>query len=740
MSRAQKAALTAGVAMALAVAGLSTTADATSAKSPQAAKPSATARHHNSAPDKTFSPAPRKAALADAKRLEPAMSKAFGFSKAQQLHVKDVERDADGTLHLRYTRTLGGLKVFGGDFVVHVAPSGKVRGADFASSNPLVLRVHVPTKVSGLQAAKITARLVHARDAKVSAAKKVVWAVEGIPRLAWYSRVVGHDRFGNPIPRAVVVDARTGRRIQSWDLYETARGTGHSQYVGTVKINTVRTGRPGHIHYVLRDTARGGNFAVDVHNKRDVNGDGTPPFRNGPIFSDKDNVWGNGKPSNRQTAAVDVAYGVAKTWDYYKSTFHRNGIANNGKGTKSRVHYGTAYDNAFWSDGCFCMTYGDGSGTFFKTVTGLDVAGHEMSHGVTSRTAGLYYFGDQGGINEANSDIFGTMVEFFAHNPKDKGDYYIGDKIMAPGQGKFLRRMDHPSLDGVSFDCWTINTGIANPHYSSGPGNHFFYLLAEGSGPKTIGGLPHNSPTCGGASAVQGVGRGKASAIWYRSLTRYFTSTESYPDARDATIRSAIDLYGANSAPCAQVVKAWDAVAVPEGYWTCAGKTINEGANALASRGFEPDNSVWTVAGQAIVTKNLNFGLPRSGKWYATTNGLGSASNGTVSQVGVTIPNTATATLRVYLLISVAASSDASVQDTTGTVDITFDPDPAGGPVNIGHWDETSANNTYVRYDLEMAAFQNQTGTLTITGHEDNPHLAGGYFQAIYDDFTLTPR
>jgi Zn-dependent metalloprotease len=732
--------MTAGVAIALAVAGLSTTADASSTKSQATAKPQSSARFHDSAPDKTFTAASRKAAIADAKRSAPAIAKAFGFSNAQGLRVKDVERDADGTLHLRYTRTLGGLKVFGGDFVVHVAPNGKIGGADFASDNPLALRVDVPTKVSGLQAARITAHLMHAADAKVSAAKKVVWAVDGIPRLAWYNRVVGHDRFGNPIPRAVVVDARTGKRIQSWDLFETAKGTGHSQYVGNVKINTVKVGKRPKVHYLLRDTARGGNFAVDVHNRSDVNGDGSPPYRSGSIFSDKDNVWGNGKPANRQTAAVDVAYGVAKTWDYYLKTFHRKGIAGNGKGVRSRVHYGKNYDNAFWADGCFCMSYGDGSGNpgGFRTVTGLDVAGHEMSHGVTSRTAGLYYFGDQGGLNEANSDIFGTMVEFFANNAKNKGDYYIGDGIVVGG--KYLRRMDHPSLDGVSFDCWDVQTGIANPHFSSGPGNHFFYLLAEGSGPKVIGGLQHNSPTCGAAPAVQGVGRAKAAAIWYRSLTRYFTSTESYPDARDATIRSAIDLYGVGSPACKQVQKAWNAVAVEVQYWTCAGKTINEGANTLTSPGFERPNAAWVASGQAIVTNNLNFGLPRSGNWYATTNSLGSASNGTISHANVTVPDTAAPMLRVYLLLSVAASADGSVTDTTGTVDITFDDVGANPPVNVAHWDQTYANNTYLRWDVSMQSLAGQTGTLTIIGHEDNPHLDGGYFQAMYDDLTLTPR
>lgn len=72
------------------------------------------------------------------------------------------------------------------------------------------------------------------------------------------------------------------------------------------------------------------------------------------------------------------------------------------------MHYGTRYNNAFWDDGCFCMTYGDGDGTAFGPLVSLDVAGHEMSHGVTSKTAALTYSGEPGGLNEATSDIFGA--------------------------------------------------------------------------------------------------------------------------------------------------------------------------------------------------------------------------------------------------------------------------------------------------------------------------------------------
>lgn len=735
MARATHLGVAAGIALAVAAAGLSGPATATPSAAPTAATPRLAT--NDARPDTAFDPTTRAAAIGAAKAQAPQVAKALGLGSDERLHVHDVVRDADGTTHVRYNRTLGGLKVFGGDFIVHRAPSGAIESTDFASDNPLAVRTDVRTKVSGLEAARIVAKSVGGSAAKVGRATKVVWAVDAVPRLAWLNKVVGHDKHGNPIPRAVVVDARTGKKIQSWDLFETAKGKGRSLYVGTVNINTVK--QKG--KYLLRDAARGGSFVVDAQNKAE-SPPATPPLVKGKIFKDPDNTWGNGKPSNRQSAAVDVAYGVGKTWDYFKQTFNRNGIADNGKGSKSRVHYGVNYDNAFWFDGCFCMTYGDGSG-FFKTVVGLDVAGHEMTHGVTSRTAGLYYFGDQGGLNEATSDIFGTLVEFFAKNKKDKGDYYIGDKIMGPGQGTSLRRMDNPKLDGVSFNCWTINTGLANPHYSSGPGNHFFYLLAEGSGKKKIGGKPHNSPRCGSAGPVQGVGRAKAGAIWYRALTRYFTSTESYPDARDATIRAAQELY--TPAVCAQVQKAWDAINVAEQYWDCGGRIVAEGPNSLAtSPGFEPNNAVWSSTGTGLVTNNGNFGLPRSGDWYGTINGQGVVSNGTITRQ-VDIPNDPTPMLRFYLLLSVASSDDASVTDSSGTVTVSLDPDGAGGvaATTIGTFDESHANNTYVRWDLPIpGSFAGDNGvTLTINGHENAPAFPGqGYFQSMFDDFTITPN
>jgi Zn-dependent metalloprotease len=90
----------------------------------------------------------------------------------------------------------------------------------------------------------------------------------------------------------------------------------------------------------------------------------------------------------------------------------------------------------------------------------------------------------------------------------------------------------------------------------------FFYLLAEGTGARTYGGVNHTpAKTCNG-STFAGIGRAKAEKIWYRALSVYFTSDVNYPGARAATISAAKDLYGSTSAEAIAVAAAWSAVGV----------------------------------------------------------------------------------------------------------------------------------------------------------------------------------
>jgi Zn-dependent metalloprotease len=467
-----------------------------------------------------------------------------GVAAGQRLLVRDTTLDRDGESHVRFQRTYRGLPVVGGDFVVH-----QTRGGAFESLSGRTLRpFSLPTKASltARAATRTAAATVHlAREHTTR--QLVVLAVDRAPTLAWRVDVTGRRADGSPAGDYVFVGARNGRVLDRWPSVLTDTGTGTGVVDGTVPLETTLTNG----QYQLVDGTRGGNATY--------NG----PLANAstPIFTDADNTWGNGSTTDPASAGVDAHYGIAETWDFYKSTYGRTGIANDGKGARSFVHDG-AYVNASWSDSCFCMRYGDGDATTYPLVA-LDVAGHEMSHGVTSRTANLTYRGESGGLNEANSDIFGTMVEWYANNANDVPDYVIGEEIYRSYNPavNYIRRMDKPSMDGASQDCWTRKTRSVDVHYSSGPANHYFYLLSEGSGAKTINGVAYNSPTCNG-STVTGIGRDVAARIWYRALTVYMTSTTDYAGARAANISAATDLYGAASSQVAAVKAAWAAVGV----------------------------------------------------------------------------------------------------------------------------------------------------------------------------------
>jgi Zn-dependent metalloprotease len=467
--------------------------------------------------------------------------------------------DADGTTHVRMDRTYHGLKVLGGDLVVHRSPQGAWGGVSQTLTVPVRIgttaRIAAPAARSAATASSRATRSIENLHA-TGTPRLVVDATSGTPRLAWQVTTGGRHADGTPSRISTYVDATTGKVLRREEGIETVDGSGQSLYSGTVPLQLTQSGST----YQLKDPTRGGTYTTDMNNKTDsifcqLLGVGCAT---GTLYTSPDNLFGNGTTSSRESAAVDAQYGTNMTWDYYKNVHGRNGIFGTGAGSFNRVHYGNKYVNAFW-DGTK-MTYGDGDGVSYGPLVSLDVAGHEMSHGVTEHSANLTYSGESGGLNESTSDIFGTLVEFYANNAGDPGDYLIGERFDLKSH-LGLRRMDNPSSDGSSASCWSSNVGNLDVHYSSGVGNHFFYLLAEGSGSKVIGGVTHTSTTCNG-STVTGIGRDAAGKIWYRALTVYMTSSTNYAGARTASLNAARDLYGAGSAQYNAVAAAWSAVSV----------------------------------------------------------------------------------------------------------------------------------------------------------------------------------
>ncbi len=495
-----------------------------------------------------LTPAQRAELLREANATKVETAEELSLGAKEKLAVRDVLQDRDGTVHTRYERTYDGLPVLGGDLVVETSKAGETEGVVKATKATIKVTSLTPAITAG-KAEKQALGAAKAEKAKSpdvnQAPRKVIWAANGKPALAYETVVGGFQHDGTPQELHVITDATTGAKLYEWEAVET--GTGNTVYSGQVTLGTTQSGST----YNLTDGARGGHKTYNLN--RGSSGTGT-------LFSGSDDVWGNGAPSNLESAAADAHYGAALTWDYYKNVHGRSGIRGDGVGAYSRVHYGNNYVNAFWQDSCFCMTYGDGSGNA-NPLTSIDVAAHEMTHGLTSVTAGLNYSGESGGLNEATSDIFGATVEFYAANSSDVGDYLIGEEININGDGTPLRYMDRPSQDGSSKDAWYSGIGSIDVHYSSGPANHFFYLLSEGSGAKTINGVSYNSPTSDGL-AVTGIGRAKAEQIWFKALTTKFTSTTNYSAARTGTLAVAGELYGTTSAEYVAVQNAWAGVNV----------------------------------------------------------------------------------------------------------------------------------------------------------------------------------
>ncbi len=474
--------------------------------------------------------------------------------------VRDVIFEADGAEHVRLARRHHGLRVIGGDLVVHSDRNGAFMSATHTMTREA--KVDREARVSSDEAISAAgSRFTH--YVASGAPELVVYARGEHARLAWDVPMSGELGDGTPSRMHVIVDAQAGGVLDAWDEIQTAPvagdaaepvaaiGTGKTLFAGNVALATdLKTDGT----YRMLDKTRGRQLTNNMKNST---------FGTGKTFKDADNIWGNNATSDKATVGADAHYGITLTWDYFLMVHGRKGIANNGVGAYNRVHYGVNYANAFWDDSCFCMTYGDGNASWNPLVS-IDIAGHEMAHGVTSRTAGLIYSGESGGLNEATSDIFGTMVEYYASNANDAPDYLIGEKIYKT-PGGFLRSMIKPSSDGVSADCWYNGVGNLDVHYSSGVANHFYFLLAEGttngSPSKTC--LAGNTKVATGLGSVAGIGRAKAEKIWYRALAVYMVPNTNYAAARTATINAANDLYGAGSAESMAVAAAWTAVNRP---------------------------------------------------------------------------------------------------------------------------------------------------------------------------------
>ena len=368
-------------------------------------------------------------------------------------------------------------------------------------------------------------------------------------RLTYKFNIYAQEPFSR---QEVYVDAANGEIVFTNNLIHTANTTGTAQtaYSGTQTIKV--------------DSLASNSFRL----RQTVNGNGINTFNllrgtsyaNAVDFTDADNVWNNVN-TLRDEYATDAHWGAENTHEYFQVKFGRNSINNRGFALNSYLHYSVNYNNAFW-DGQR-MTYGDGSGASTPLVA-LDIASHEITHGLTTFTANLIYANESGALNESFSDIFGAAVEFFAR--PNRANWLLGEDI-----GGAFRSLANPRIygdpdtyDGIN---WRQTIGCiptqqndqCGVHSNSGVQNKWFYLL-------TVGGSGTNNAPNPQAYNVTGLGIDTAAAIAFRNLTIYLTQSSNFDDARFYSIQSAIDLYGSCSPQHIAVTNAWHAVGVGAAY------------------------------------------------------------------------------------------------------------------------------------------------------------------------------
>jgi Zn-dependent metalloprotease len=541
-----------------------------------------------------------------------------------------------GLNYVPFSRTYKGLEVAGGDLVVMTDASGAAKYTSVAQSAPIG-ELSVTPKITDA-AATATAKAQLKSVTNVEGAKLIVVAAEGkAARLAWEVTVNGIGAEG--VSRlSVDVDGITGKVLRTYEHVMDVAGTGTGWVYGAVSVDTTLSGSS----YLLQDPSHTTLRCQDASTNT--------------TFSGTDNVWGNGTGTNKETGCTDSFYVAQKQVAMLSAWLGRNG--QNGSGGAWPIRVGLNDQNAYY-DGTQVQI---GKNTAGQWIGSADVLGHELGHGIDDYTPG----GISGGnTQEFVADTFGAATEWYINSPSDAPDFLVGEEVNLVGSGA-IRNMYNPSALGDS-NCYSSSVPSQEVHAAAGPGNHWFYLLSQGSG----GNGQPASTTCN-SSTVTGLGIQKAITIMYNAMLLK-TSSSSYLKYRTWTLTAAKSLYPSSCTEFNTVKAAWDAISVPaqSADPTCTGGTTTTAPTS------SPTSSTTAAPAGCSGTNATDVTIPDAGSAVTssvTISGCGRAAAAT-STVAVNIVHTYRGDLKVDLVApdgTVYALKATSTTDSTDNVATTY--------------------------------------------------------------------
>jgi zinc metalloprotease ZmpA len=568
-----------------------------------------------------------------------------------------------------YERTHEGLRVVGGDFVVLANGDGQVVGSSVAQDTP----VDIASTTPKIPAARATAaaRTLADHGAETTTPELVIWHREAGTKLAYEVEVRG-TKDGEVSWQRAWIDADNGEVLESRE--QIAHGTGTGAWEGSVSIPTSGSGTSYSMTNANATTLKCQDAATNV------------------TFSGTDNAWGNGVATNKETGCVDAFYSAEQERLMLASWLGRSGMDGSGGWVPIRV--GLADVNAYYDGTQVQIGHRQGANEW---IGAIDVVAHEFGHGIDDKTPGGI---SSNGTQEFVADTFGTATEFYANNPADPGDYTIGEEINLVGAGP-IRDMSNPGNVGDP-SCYSSSIPTAEVHAAAGPGDHWWYLLANGGTSK-----------CNG-QAVSGVGVQNAMKIMYNAMLMK-TSSASYLKYRTWSLTAAKNL----DSTCGlfnSTKAAWNAVNVPAqaGDPTCGGTTTPPptGGQLLGNPGFESGATVWTGNTGVITT---NTGRPaRTGSYKAWLGGNGTATTETINQ-SVAIPSTATAATLSYWIRTDTAESGTTAYDNMRVQVV-----DGATVTTLKTFTNVGTNATYTQYSHSLTAYKGKTVTIRFTMTEDS--------------------
>ena len=470
---------------------------------------------------------------------------------AAELSLSKSEVDHLSMTHVRFQQVTHGVPVVGAELAAHYDAQGRLTSID-ANYISGIQDVDVEPKISAKLAHDVAlgGRRRHDEERRREQARRRAKASSSSsrmasgPRRSRTSTRSARSSATSPRSGSLTVDAKTGEILHRYNNLQTIEATG-AGVLGDMK--TFQVAQSGSTYAMTRLVAR----RVDQHVQRERPA-GRPAIRAPPRSRRRRSRAGTAACG--PGAAVDAHVYAGVVFDYYKKVHARNAIDGAGGAMLSTVHFGQAYDNAFW-DGTG-MSYGDGGQLFKPLSAGLDVVAHEFTHGVTGATSNLDYQGQSGALNEAVSDIFGVFIE---HSllPDPVKNWIMGERIALGSTGirdfKTPANGDQPGNMSVFVNTQQDNGGV---HINSGIVNNAAFLM-------TMGGTNPVSKT----NVAFGIGWEKSEQLWYRANTKYFMTTTNFAQAAQGVMQAAKDIAltenEQNIVDCA-----WKATGVVQG--TCA--------------------------------------------------------------------------------------------------------------------------------------------------------------------------